>query len=262
MPLLGRKVRLALSRLGIVRPPAEATLVSFPKSGRTWLRVMLDKANLPVHYIHAGSSYARSAHHNELQVEGAEILGSATLFLHRDPRDTVVSGYFQKTLRIGSGCEMSIADFIRDPHLGLEKVVIFNLALLEQGARYPNFASVSYEELRADPVRGLGLVLRHIQPSSDFESAEVERIVEESTFQKMRDNERKGIFARRYGEALTPANADNPDSFKVRRGKIGGYVDYFSPEDIRWSDDLLARHDYFRRVADASRKTGLLHRQA
>ena len=30
-------------------------VVSFPKSGRTWLRVMLDKLNLPMRYTHAVS---------------------------------------------------------------------------------------------------------------------------------------------------------------------------------------------------------------
>jgi hypothetical protein len=43
-------------------------------------------------------------------------------------------------------------------------------------------------------------------------------------------------------EATRPADATpfsagrpgDPESFKTRRGKIGGYVDYLSAEDIAW----------------------------
>lgn len=249
-----------LLAVGLRRPRAKAvgTVVSFPKSGRTWLRVMLDKMGLPMHYTHAGSEYTRSLHFRELRVDGVGLKGAAMLFLHRDPRDTVVSGYFQKTLRIGSGCELPMSEFIRDPHLGLEKVILFNLAWLEHAARTPGFHTIGYEELRADPVGGLSLVAACLRPGAPVDRGAIERIVEESSFQRMREQEKSGQLAKQYGSILTPAAAENPDSFKVRRGKIGGYVDYFTPEDIRWCDEVLARHDYFRRVAVASAKVGLL----
>ena len=50
-------------------------MVSFPKSGRTWVRVMLDSVNCKLRYTHDGSDLP-------------------LLFLHRDPRDTAVSGFF------------------------------------------------------------------------------------------------------------------------------------------------------------------------
>ena len=37
-------------------------------------------------------------------------------------------------------------------------------------------------------------------------------------------------------ERLRPADPHNPESFKVRRGKVGGYVDYLSSEDIAYVD--------------------------
>ena len=36
-------------------------------------------------------------------------------------------------------------------------------------------------------------------------------------------------------EALRPCDAHDPDSYKVRRGKVGGYVDYLAPSDIGFS---------------------------
>ena len=40
--------------------------------------------------------------------------------------------------------------------------------------------------------------------------------------------------------SLTPADASDPESFKVRRGKIGGYADYLSEEDVAFMEVLCA----------------------
>jgi alcohol sulfotransferase len=37
-----------------------------------------------------------------------------------------------------------------------------------------------------------------------------------------------GDTSRLRGGRFAPRDKDNPDSFKVRRGKVGGYRDYFS----------------------------------
>jgi len=245
------------------------SVVSFPKSGRTWLRVMLDKLNLPMSYTHAGSGYNVSCHFNDLQI-GKKVLfrwrvlplpffQRRILFLHRDPRDTAVSGYFQKTLRLGSNSEISIADFIRDPHLGVEKVIIFNLLWLERGSKMKKFKSVSYEALRADSVNGLANITKWLRPGSTFALSSIESVVQESSFQKMREQEEKGDLSKQYDKNIFGGTvADNPDSYKVRRGKVGGYVDYFSEKDLAYCDELLARYDYFNRVRELSKQTGLL----
>jgi hypothetical protein len=43
-------------------------------------------------------------------------------------------------------------------------------------------------------------------------------------------------------ERLRPADVNNPDSFKVRRGKAGGYVDYFTSEILEYIDDYIERN--------------------
>jgi hypothetical protein len=94
---------------------------------------MLDRLNLPMRYTHARSGYYENSHFNDLKIDKKALfrwrllpipfLQRRILFLHRDPRDTAVSGYFQKTLRLGSSSEISMPDFIRDPHLGVEKLL-------------------------------------------------------------------------------------------------------------------------------------------
>ena len=45
---------------------------------------------------------------------------------------------------------------------------------------------------------------------------------------KKREATREGMRA--SGQRVRPGDEGNPDSFKVRRGKIGGYRDYFTPD--------------------------------
>jgi alcohol sulfotransferase len=42
------------------------------------------------------------------------------------------------------------------------------------------------------------------------------------------------------GGRMMPRDKDNPDSFKVRRAKVGGYRDYFTDEEVATIDARLA----------------------
>ncbi len=41
------------------------------------------------------------------------------------------------------------------------------------------------------------------------------------------------------GGMLKPANQDDPESYKTRRGKIGGYADYLSPEQVEYMNHKI-----------------------
>jgi hypothetical protein len=38
---------------------------------------------------------------------------------------------------------------------------------------------------------------------------------------------------------MMPRDKDNPDSYKVRRAKVGGYRDYFNDEEVAAIDNYL-----------------------
>jgi hypothetical protein len=67
----------------------------------------------------------------------------------------------------------------------------------------------------------------------------------------MQERERSGVYSVSYGERLTPANADDEESYKVRRGKVSGYRDYLSDADIAYCSELLERYQYSALVEDA-----------
>ena len=222
-------------------------MVSFPKSGRTWVRVMLDSINCKLRCTHDGSDHSLGTHFNDLvpcQIDGGD---QPVVFLHRDPRDTVVSGFFQRSLRISEGYNGSISDFIRDPHFGLEKILRFNLAwfsyCLNQEA--PRLTGViSYEALRRDPEKGLSELCSFFVPRQKVGEHKIKKVVAQTSFERMQAKEKDGSFAKIYSKALTPGDIGNVESFKVRRGKVGGFADYFSSDDLLFADQLIADYSY------------------
>jgi hypothetical protein len=208
------------------------TLVSFPKSGRTWVRVMLDRLRVPLHYTHDGSDHKYATHVDALQCCSLESKGQPLVFLHRDPRDMAVSGFFQKSLRIENG--------------------VFNLAWIEHCASSGDAdRTLSYEALRANTMDGLSALVTTFLPSNRVSLRRIRREVELARFERMQQQEKQGVFARRCDKALTLGDSNNRDSFKVRRGKVGGFKDYFSEQDVEFADQLLQRYAYDDRLAAA-----------
>ena len=44
-------------------------------------------------------------------------------------------------------------------------------------------------------------------------------------------------------QLLQPGDVNDPESYKVRRGKIGGYVDYLDPSDVEYADQAMSALD-------------------
>lgn len=211
-------------------------VVSFPKSGRTWLRVMLDDLGCDVAWTHAGASHGEGRQMQKLHTWPA-LKYRRIVFLHRDPRDTVVSGYHQSRLR-RDGYDGTLSDFIRDPRHGLEKILHFNALWLKLAETRGGMMVSSYEALQADTEAELARIAAFL--GAEVTAEQIAAVVAASRFEKMQARERAGAYAERYGKALTPADPSRPESFKVRRGKVGGYRDELSAEDIAWCDARVA----------------------
>jgi hypothetical protein len=235
----------------LLKPPPVPVgiLVSYPKSGRTWLRMMLQEVGVEFHFTHDGFGGSKAKPFDETRVGRRKRYRiQPVVFLYRDPRDTVVSDYFWRARRKES-YSGTITDFIRDPLCGIERIVRFNLAWLERGRTLPSFLSITYEDLSANPVAGVRHILGFAGVSSS--DAKILKAVENNTFERMKDREAKGAYAEYRGKFFTPKVAE-PEAYKVRRGKRGGYLDSLSPEDITYCDDVLERHKYFENVGRLS----------
>lgn len=234
---------LRFNRTDFTEPEGIGLCVSFPKSGRTWLRVMLDELLISLRYTHAGSDH-KFAHPLEQLPNPAEWIGDKpVIFLHRDPRDVVVSGFFQAAKRRRS-YEGNMSAFLRDPRYGLCKIVAFNDLWLAAVRDRNDVCVVSYEALHASVQDELHRIASFFGQMRD--AASFTRAAEAGRFETMQEKEMSGAYRERYGSALRPKNPRDPETFKVRRGTIGGFVDYFSAEDIAYCDEVMARRSIRR----------------
>ena len=73
----------------------------------------------------------------------------------------------------------------------------------------------------------------------DASQADIDGAVDYSSYENMKKMESSAQF-RLAGGRMMPRDKDNPNSFKVRRAKVGGYRDYFTDEEVAAIDQRLA----------------------
>ena len=157
------------------------------------------------------------------------------LLLARDPRDVVVSYFFQlrKRERRREGPE-TIAELLRHPRLGIAAMVHRLNAWYREWKGSPHFEVMRYEDLHADCEAQLAGLLRFLGITEIDEAALAEG-VRRSSFENMQLAESTG----EYGPVLSAIEPADADSRKVRRGKVGGFRDYLGDEDVRFAAEVL-----------------------
>ncbi len=211
--------------------------VSYPKSGRSWIRFMLARldAHRDVRFHHDGFEFndgARPPHDFNLAARLERYPEAARLiYLERDPRDVMVSLYHQVTGRFRSFFDYSgsLGEFIRDDYFGAPNLARFR-AMWAEIIAVRGFLRLRYEDCHADPLAVLCRVVDYC--GIEAAPAALEAAVEAARIDKMRALECAGTFPEPW---LRPKNG-HP---KVREGKVGGYREAFSAEDIAWLDRVF-----------------------
>ncbi len=236
--------------------PHPPIFVSHPKSGRTWLRYVFHLVGLDAHFTHAGSG--TTSRELGRRFEGADlglVEGRSTVFMHRNPIDTAVSFYFQvlrKDMPAGSlrwwkrwipfklsgrMPDRDIEDFVLHEGLGVPKVCAFNRGWLDALAEHDQATVLTYEDARRDPVAAFS----ELFAAHGIEVEDVERVAEESSFDRMKQLESSGRYEHMM---LSVGREDDPESRKVRRGRIGGYRDYLSDVTVERCREIASRHGF------------------
>ena len=249
---------------------ADIVIVSFGKSGRTWLRVMLSHLfrvmyRLPenavmgfdnFHNINAAVPKVFFTHDNYIKDFTGEFdskksfYGKRVVLLARDPRDVAVSQFFQWKFRIKPAkleinnypprdADISLYDFVTGDNGGgsIQAVSDFLNLWAREAGNIDNLHVLRYEDLRATPDIELRRLLDFMQV--DASDADVDAAVAYSSYENMKKMEGSSQF-RLSGDRLKPGDKGNPDSFKVRRAKVGGYRDYFDDDRVAAIDQQLA----------------------
>lgn len=212
-------------------------LISYPKSGRTWLRYMLVQLGQAsnVHFHHDGFEF-NDGRKPPLNFDKKARLTRYTdadriIHLRRDPRDVMVSLYHQVTGRFQDFFDYhgSISDFIRDPYFGAHNLAQAH-AMWQEIATIRGFLTITYEDCHQDAVGVLQRALDYWGLSVD--RAAVERAVEASSFEKMRQIEDAGTFADPWLQKRNGAP-------KVRRGLVGSFRIELNEPDIKFLNEVF-----------------------
>ncbi|MBI2718313.1 MAG: sulfotransferase domain-containing protein [Rhizobiales bacterium] len=225
-------------------------IVSYPNSGRTWLRVMLDELGVRPRFTHAQSRYILALPATAI-AEGVEnYRHRRVLMLIRNPKDTTCSNYHQVTKR-GKKWQGDFKTFLRHPNYGFERILAFNLAWLDARQRFHRgFHVESYEGMCADTPMALRRIVDFLNVPGVGDAA-IAAAAARNRFDRMKAREQSGELFAQHGNRFSAGQVDDPDSRKARRGRIGGHVEDMDGEDIAYCDELLRRYRYDEIVAAA-----------
>lgn len=235
-------------------------LLSFPKSGRTWIRFFLSEyycaaygraKNLDFlpyrclrspgivinHYLSSKLDRTVDTHYVN------KFVGKRIIFLVRDPRDVCVSYFFQlKKRELSYEREkfknIDFSTFLRDGHFGIEFIVSYMnrwyKALETSGVvfrvyRYEDFVSQT---------RHAFITLLHDVGEKTINQDAFNIALQNSTFSNMRTAEEKNSLS---DERLQATDQEDVASFKTRKGIVGDFQNIATPEDKEFAESAMKK---------------------
>ena len=262
-----RKLQIGMSR------NADIIVINHPKTGGTWLRVMLSRLyqmryGLPrrrivksdefYNYDRSMPRFLVSNGHYSYESGTQDVLDQETpgasdnksvIFLARNPCDVAVSWYLQFTKRTKAyKCELinenlrrpvdrdniSMWDFVMHDELGLPGLIEYHNMWERRLKDRGGGLVIRYEDLRSDPVDTMTEIVRFV--GAPFDSAEINHAVEFGAFDNMRKLEVSGYFR---NSSMSLRNKSDPNTLKVRRGIVGGFRTYFTDEQVAIMENLV-----------------------
>lgn len=239
----------------------EKYFVSFPKSGRTWIRMFLNhyyfyvypfcvvgrkqrvyKETVPsIKFTHGGHDDFGASSMSDIAHAVSETERARCIVLIRDPRDVLVSYFFHVTKRIPeSGLRNNIReleDIIRHQTLGFNRIIEFTNIWYGFASENPNALLVHYEEIQKNTEAEFIRILKFLG-EAEVNPSSLHKAIQSTSFENMKKAERQSESKLPY---LTSVNVDDNDSFKVRKGEVGGYASYVTDAQKEYMNEQMER---------------------
>ncbi|HEX4801008.1 MAG TPA: sulfotransferase domain-containing protein [Sphingomicrobium sp.] len=238
---------------------ADAAVVSYPKSGRTFVRAMLARlykrrfgidersllefpslrrapAGVPlVLFSHGGDAMRRP---DQIHVNPADYLHKKVVLIARHPGDIAVSRYHHLKHRSRDVARQRLAEQPLEPFVwteqgGIPSIVTF----LNQFAALPGVTILRYEDFLAEPTETLRRLAKAVGLAvSDDDIADA---VEFGSLPNLKKLEHEGYFT---SSRLRRARKDDEQSGKVRQGTSGGYREQLGEAAAERIDAYIDEH--------------------
>jgi len=242
---------------------ADAVIISFPKSGRTFVRAMLSRLfqrrfaiderkllEFPVLqkarpdvprllFTHAGDAMRRP---DQIHLDPREYAHARVVLLARHPGDVAVSRHHHLKHRSRGRARRRLAEqpldlFIWDERGGIPSIVRFMNLWAELSRQRTDVGIVRYEDFLTDPHDTLKVLAKHV--GLKVSKADIDDAVEFARFGSLQQREREGYFS---SARLQPARAGDSQSSKVRVGGSGGYRKRLEAREAQKIDRYIAEH--------------------
>ena len=246
------------------RQSADYLLLSLTNCGRTWLRVILGRA-IQLHYaqIYAQSTSNPSASpladvnlhdlfsfservptlpaikpmHEKYGQFGNRYERQKVILLVRDPRDAIVSRYHQHREELAQKLGYDDLDRYVCDSDDLAAYIQFYNDWYDYRDRTQAFLTVRYEDMKADTLASVQLVCEFLE--LPLTPIDIKEAIDYACFQNMRKMEIEGSEQVRT-QVMSARNIENAESFKVRKGAIGGYRAELNPDSVAWVDSAIS----------------------
>jgi hypothetical protein len=251
-----KKKKFLLCRLA---RPETNFVFSFPKCGRTWLRLMLGHY-LAHHYgidtgdylmvgelrghprlprlsiKHDDKPYKRRP--EELDTDKGQYRRDRVIFLCRDPRDVLVSHYYSLQHRSTSyRYSGTLAEYAYEERGSLATIIAYYNIWAAQRHRPRAFLCLRYEDFAAQPQQNLQRALSFIGVE-EIDERLISDSVAYATFDNMRRLEEEDAFG---AKTLRPGDRSDLRTYKTRKGIVGDHLNAFDTRELAWLDDVIDR---------------------
>lgn len=236
-------------------------IISFPKSGRTWTSFMIgtylikryglnpEQHNI-IHELKSISGQVRdipilSIHHDgvvheqrpgEIAKDKSKYSGAKVLFIVRDPRDVVISLFFERSKRVPARntdeepFTGTIDEYLLQDRGSIDTIIEYMNVWYANRSVPESFKVIKYEDLMNDTAHSLKEILEYLE-IGELDEEILAQTVFEGRFENMRKLE---TSEKMKGFGLKPGNKNDLESYKTRKGKIGGYIDYLDEEQVAY----------------------------
>lgn len=254
-----RKQRLRNIQSWYNNKSGKTYLISYPKSGRTWLRLLIGKtislylnsddinpltlslfskydSRIPKIIVTHGSTRPGVLKPDELSFDFGKYQSSKIIFLVRHPGDVVVSLYYHISKR-NNEFAGSLSEFIRGRKGGIDTIITYLNAWSSKLKVDQDFLLVKYEDLHLDPLQELKKIFDFLG-LENIDDEIFTSAIKFASFNNMRKIERSNKLK---VTELAPTDQGDINTYKTRKGKVGGYQQELSKEDIKYLKDKIQR---------------------